>query len=452
MNTNNKSDNIFCINFSDLENRLEAEYYTPSIRATEEIIRTKSSKKLRDFIQNISSGATPSIKEEDKYYASSKDGIPFLRVQNLNPNGQLDLEDVKHINKETHENYLRRSQVKEGDLLVKITGVGRMAIASVAPKDFIGNTNQHMVVIRTGERMISEYLASYLNLDIVEKLATRRATGATRPALDYPALKSIPIVENIDFSILEKALIEKSSKENEVKALLESIDLYLLNELGIEKPIIDTCLENRIFITSLSQISGDRFDAFAIFFKDYKIQGGNYKNFKLREIAKVYKGQSITSDKIIEGTIPVIAGGKSSPYNHSFHNEEGNIITVSASGAYSGYVWYHSDKIFASDCSIIKSRSEKELSTKFLSEILKVKQQEIYYLQQGAGQPHVYPSDLNKILIPVPTNVDGSFDVIKQLEILDTISLIRNKAKNIQEESLQILDSAKKEIEKQLLT
>lgn len=44
-----------------------------------------------------------------------------------------------------------------------------MAIAAVAPKDFVGNTNQHMVVVKTGNTDISKYLARYLNLDIIEK-------------------------------------------------------------------------------------------------------------------------------------------------------------------------------------------------------------------------------------------------------------------------------------------
>ena len=63
--------------------------------------------------------------------------------------------------------------LSEGDLLVKITGVGRMAIASVAPEGVIGNTNQHMVVVKTGNKEISKYLARYLNLDIIEKRAVK---------------------------------------------------------------------------------------------------------------------------------------------------------------------------------------------------------------------------------------------------------------------------------------
>ena len=188
---------VFIIHRSKVEGRLDAEYYKTDIRQLENEIRAKSKKKLSDYIVRISSGATPSVQEEEKFYSERENGIPFLRVQNLQTNGKISLEDVKYINKETHENYLKRSQVSEGDLLVKITGVGRMAIASVAPDNFEGNTNQHMVVIKTENKNINKYLANYLNLDIVEKLASRRATGATRPALDYSALKSIPIIEKM---------------------------------------------------------------------------------------------------------------------------------------------------------------------------------------------------------------------------------------------------------------
>jgi hypothetical protein len=202
------SERIFLVNHSQLEGRLEPEYYVPSLRKLEEKLRKQSIHKLRHFIKGIAGGATPSTTKKDKYYSDKKNGIPFLRVQNLQTNGKLNFDNLKYINGKTHNDYLKRSQVSSGDLLIKITGVGRMAIASVAPdtpKGFEGNTNQHIVVIKTASREISEYLASYLNLDIVEKLASRRATGATRPALDYQALKSLPIIEHIDFEIIEEA-------------------------------------------------------------------------------------------------------------------------------------------------------------------------------------------------------------------------------------------------------
>ncbi|MTI31096.1 restriction endonuclease subunit S [Xanthovirga aplysinae] len=252
---------VFIVKHSNLEKRLDPFYYIPKISELEEKVQEHNPKPLRDYVQSVSSGATPKTTESEKYYSTKENGIPFLRVQNLSPTGQLHLDDCKYINKATHESHLKRSQVSEGDLLVKITGVGRMAVASVAPEGFIGNTNQHMVVIKTGNIEISKVLAAFLNSDIGEKLASRRATGGTRPALDYSALMSIPII--YDEKILEitkKAVKQKGEKEQQAQSLLGSINDYLLRELGITLPEKDNSLQNRIFTTTLSKVSGGRFD------------------------------------------------------------------------------------------------------------------------------------------------------------------------------------------------
>ena len=56
-------------------------------------------------------------------------------------------------------------------------------------------------------------------------LATHRTTGGTRPALDYAALRSIPIILNDRVpEIMRQAYDEKKRKEKEINALLESWD------------------------------------------------------------------------------------------------------------------------------------------------------------------------------------------------------------------------------------
>lgn len=435
---------VFLINRSELEGKLEVGYYSPEINQIEKKIRRKSTKLLRDFIVRLSSGATPSVQDEAKFYSDEKNGIPFLRVQNLCTNGKLDLSNVRYINKETHENYLKRSQVSGGDLLVKITGVGRMAIASVAPEGFVGNTNQHMVVIKTKSREVSEYLANYLNLDIIEKIASRKATGATRPALDYTALKSIPIVEGLDFSLLAEAERKKEQKEAEAKALLESIDTYVLKELGISLPEQNNTLQDRIFTAKFSEVVGLRFDPF--YFKHFGANAKShlYTEVSLKSVASIVKGQSITKDKVVEGDYPVIAGGQSSPYNHNVYNQEPNVITVSASGAYAGFVWFHTQKIFASDCSVIRSKDESAVSTEFIYNVLKAKQAEIYRMQQGAGQPHVYSRDLEKLTIPLPLPS-------KQAEINEHIKNIKSQINTLNNLAQSIVEDAKKNVERMII-
>ncbi len=197
-------------------------------------------------------------------------------------------------------------------------------------------------------------------------------------------------------------------------------------------------------MTGSRDIQDKRWDVFGIVNVNKKIEGGIYPNKKLKQLSFLNKGQSITSNKIIAGEYPVIAGGQTSPYRHNQYNYEGNIITVSASGAYSGYVWYHDYPIFASDCTVVFSKNEDELSTLFLSEILKLKQKEIYNLQQGAGQPHVYARDLEKLNIPLPP-------LKKQLEISNHISNIRKQAYSLIEEAKNVLETAKNEVEQMIL-
>ncbi len=257
----NKS-RVFILQRSELEKRFDPFYYVPELVELENKVLAKQPKKLRDYISEIASGATPKTVEVEKYYAKKENGIPFLRVQNLSATGVLKFDKCKYINNETHSGMLKRSQVSEGDLLVKITGVGRMAVASVAPKNFEGNINQHVCVIKTGSKEVSETLAAFLNSDVGEKLASRRSTGGTRPALDYPALLSIPILEDKRILETSKKVVELK-KQNEEKAnkLLSSIDDYLLGELGIKlSPKPENNLKNRMFTTSLKEISGGRFD------------------------------------------------------------------------------------------------------------------------------------------------------------------------------------------------
>ena len=437
-------DKIFIVKKSEIEGRLEPNFYKPSIATLEKKIRSLSSKRLRSYAQSFAGGATPSKREYEKYYSDSQTGIPFLRVQNLQTNGELSLNECIYINEETHNGLLKRSQVSGGDLLVKITGVGRMAIASVAPEDFVGNTNQHMVVIKTGDSSISKYLAHYLNLDIIEQIASRHSTGGTRPALDYPSLKNIPIIEGLDFSIIDDAIKAKKAKEVEAQQLLDSIDGYLLKELGVTIPNVDNVLNNRIFVSPFSKIEGNRIDPIYSLYLGKNASSTEYENISLRSVAHIVKGHALSSSDVEDGNIPVIAGGQTSPYNHSHSNYEGNIITVSASGAYSGFVWYHDYPIYATDCCVIYSKDESRFMTKYLFEVLKLQQKGIYRLQTGAAQPHVYAADLHMLNIPI-VSID------KQQEIVDYIADIRVHAKALQTEGKTILEDAKRKVEQMII-
>ena len=134
-----------------------------------------------------------------------------------------------------------------------------------------------------------------------------------------------------------------------------------------------------------------------------------YSKMPLGKIAVVEKGSSITMAETSPGEYKVVAGGMSYAYKHNQFNRDENTITVSASGAKSGYVNYWTEKIYASDCTTI--RSDNTITTKWIYYFLKYLQEKIYMvLQKGAGQPHVYKDDIS--LIPIPVIDDDTQRVI----------------------------------------
>ena len=138
----------------------------------------------------------------------------------------------------------------------------------------------------------------------------------------------------------------------------------------------------------------------------------------ISNFCKVEKGSTITRNEVIDGDIPVVAGGQEPSCYHNVANRKPGVITVSASGAYSGFVNYWGTPIFASDCNTIIPIDEQSTNVHFLYHGLKTMQNEIYALQKGGAQPHVYGKDIEKVLFPCPTKdeQDKFADIAQQAD------------------------------------
>lgn len=435
-----QSDKIFITNRSKLEGRLDVNYYRENLNL-ENTIRLSKTARVRGG-KRIPLGYDYSYTETANLY---------LRVVNMNDDGDFKFNEFKFISDELYS-ILNRYEVFNNDLIISIAGtIGKVKILRNIPegKRVILTENCAKIVI-TKDDILPDYLSILLQSSFVQKQIKLSYIQTTIPKLGLDKIGSLKLPPLPDLATQQKIIIlyqniytQKQQKEVEARLLLLSIDTYMLNELGITVPKKNNSLQ-KIYTTSFSELTGGRFDVFDALNKNSKIEGGIYPNKKLREIGVLKKGQSITSERIVEGDYPVIAGGQSSPYSHNQYNFEGDVITISASGAYSGYVWYHTTPIFASDCTVIKTKDTEVISTSFLFELLKLKQQEIYNLQQGAGQPHVYASDLAKLNIPIPPK-----DI--QEKIVAHIQDLRNRAKQLQVEATLLIENIKAEIEHKIL-
>ena len=141
----------------------------------------------------------------------------------------------------------------------------------------------------------------------------------------------------------------------------------------------------------------------------------SFETHELKKLVEFKRGTSITKKNAIDGEYPVIAGGQKPAYYHNEYNRSGETITISSSGAYSGFVNFFEKPIFMSDSFSIKSIDKKMLSNKFLYHVLKSKQDFIYTLQTGGGQPHVYPKSFDGFQIPLPS-LEIQKEIVEELE------------------------------------
>lgn len=140
-----------------------------------------------------------------------------------------------------------------------------------------------------------------------------------------------------------------------------------------------------------------------------------WKMVKLSDICELKRGTAITKKDIVEGNIPVIAGGQKPAYFHNEFNRSGETITVAGSGAYAGFINYYNVPIFVSDAFTIKPLDENICKTKYLYNVLKAKQDYVYSLQSGMGIPHLYTKDLIDYEIPLPP-LEVQEEIVKELD------------------------------------
>lgn len=99
--------------------------------------------RLYSLAHIISKGTTPKGGKD----AYVEKGIRFLRIENINEDGSISHENIKHITEAMHTGFLRRSILCKDDILISIAGtLGKTGIVGEA--DLPLNTNQAISFVR----------------------------------------------------------------------------------------------------------------------------------------------------------------------------------------------------------------------------------------------------------------------------------------------------------------
>ena len=135
--------------------------------------------------------------------------------------------------------------------------------------------------------------------------------------------------------------------------------------------------------------------------QDYEKIPEGWHRGTLAEIADFKRGKTITKAQVVEGNVPVVAGGLEPAYYHNAANTTAPVITVSGSGANAGFSRLYYEDVFASDCSYVDINSTGSMY--YLYCFLKANKYQLDALQKGSAQPHVYAKDINAMDMLVPS-------------------------------------------------
>lgn len=266
---------------------------------------------------------------------------------------------------------------------------------------------QKVVVIKTGEKEAEKQFLGY-------EFSNRRGSEG---------IHAIQRNKSIDDCT---RLFDINSFDNPQKA-----STYIYKAFKNEDIDIDESLKDNISkVNLLDMITFDRADFEKTINvkakKKIKIESkwpiselGNTKNLVFE------KGKGITKEQTVNGDIPVVAGGTGVAYYHNQANRDPYTITISASGANAGYVNFWDMPIWASDCSTIISTDENNVKIKYIFEILKNRQDDIFALQKGNAQPHVYIDDIKKVKIPLPP-LDIQQKIVAEIEEIENNELLKH--------------------------
>ena len=140
-------------------------------------------RKLSEMSSLITKGTTPLDK-------SNTGNVNFIKIESIDEaSGEITI--TKKITNEEHEGYLRRSQLKENDILFSIAGtLGR--VTSVKSGILPANTNQALAIIRRKSGDL-QYVKTYLKGKVVSDYIKKNPTIGAQPNLSLEQVGNLEI-------------------------------------------------------------------------------------------------------------------------------------------------------------------------------------------------------------------------------------------------------------------
>ena len=472
-------DKIFIIKKSEIDGRLDPKMalYNQSVQhALYPMVKLKSL-----LLSKPQYGANEASITRD-----NNDQPRYIRITDIDENGLISPDKLGATVANLDDKYI----LNENDIVIARSGatVGKAYIHKNLPYTCV-YAGYLIRFIVDSKKILPDYLFAYTQLNTYKEWVNAIQRPSAQPNINAEEYQSLEIpLPNLSkqqeiVGYINTAYAQKRAKETEAQQLLDSIDDYLLEELGITIPSVDDGLKNRIFLSSFSKIEGNRLDpkkystkvrniCAAIRNADYEIEELN------RFIVDICSGDWGTEDceiynKDAHIRCLTLRGTEiDNQYNISINNDKAKTRLIKIDT-------YRKMAIAAGDIIVEKSGGSEDqpvgrvafidnellelYNIGFSNFLFKLKVRDInplylyFYLktmynigvtdsmqsQTNGIRNLIVKEFLSQIVVKPPYS--------KQQEIADYITNIRTRAKALQAEGKTILDDAKRKVEQMII-
>ena len=256
--------------------RIDSEYFKQAYLENKKFICKNEYKTLEQLSIKITNGHTP--------YGEnlSHNEIKFITAEFME---DFFIKEVKKfISYESHINYLKRSILKNGDIIFSIKGKIGNAVPIFNIKEAL-NINQDIARISINRKEINIfYLSAFLNSKFGKKQTEQEATGQINPFIPLGTLKQIKIpMFSKEFQLEIEAIVKDSHKALEnSKKLYKEAESILYEALGLDA---ENPLESILSFGEDDKI-----------IHSLRLDGGNSKGYIVASpnYSKKYKGLNIS--------------------------------------------------------------------------------------------------------------------------------------------------------------
>ena len=241
----------FKIMNNEIEGRIDPFYYRVEFSELKKLFQKFEVKKLGD-IANFQYGLNKTSKD--------KGDVVYIRITDIDEYGLLKKDKLAYLDyQDSYYNY----KLNKGDLLLARIGAS-FGKTYYFDEDFDAVFAGYLIRIKPNTNEIkTKFLFCFFQTKYFWSQAKQLVKGGAQPQFNANTIKDLLIpfpdeqTQNHIIELMEKAYSSKKSKESQAQKLLDSINDYVLDELGIKSPKLK---DKMTYVAYSDEIKGKRID------------------------------------------------------------------------------------------------------------------------------------------------------------------------------------------------